>query len=155
MRLATYALVIAAVLAGWPAGGRSGLADVLPPRYVSLGDSLAASDQPDAQGAWVTTRLEFYRVPIYMAQFPFAHTLTMTYRLSAGELEVRTRIDNLSTEPMPVTIGFHPYFQLTDSNRSDWTLSVPARTHWLLDNRPESRTPSEPPRPASPEPPGA
>jgi lysophospholipase L1-like esterase len=49
VRLATYALVIAAVLAGWPAG-RSGLADVLPPRYVSLGDSLAASDQPDAQG---------------------------------------------------------------------------------------------------------
>ena len=33
---------------------------------------------------------------------------------------------------MPVAIGFHPYFQLTDSLRSDWTLSVGAKTHWLL-----------------------
>jgi lysophospholipase L1-like esterase len=40
--------VIAAFLAGWPANGGSGVADVLPPRYVSLGDSLAASMQPDA-----------------------------------------------------------------------------------------------------------
>jgi aldose 1-epimerase len=86
----------------------------------------------DASGAWVTSRLDFYRNPQYMKQFPFAHTLTMTYRLSDGVLEVRTRIDNLSTEPMPVAIGFHPYFQLTDSFRNDWTLSVGARTHWLL-----------------------
>jgi lysophospholipase L1-like esterase len=50
VRLATIVLVIAALLAGWPVAGRSGLADVLPPRYVSLGDSLAASDQPDARG---------------------------------------------------------------------------------------------------------
>ena len=56
----------------------------------------------------------------------------MTYRLSDGVLEVRTRIDNLSREPMPVAIGFHPYFQLTDSVRNDWTLDVGARTHWLL-----------------------
>jgi aldose 1-epimerase len=56
----------------------------------------------DANGAWVTSRLDFYRHPQYMAQFPFAHTLTMTYRLSNGTLEVRTRIDNLSNEPMPI-----------------------------------------------------
>ena len=86
----------------------------------------------DARGAWVTSRLDFYRIPAYMKQFPFAHTLTMTYRLADGRLEVRTRIDNLSNDPMPVAIGFHPYFQLTDSVRNDWTLDVGARTHWLL-----------------------
>ena len=86
----------------------------------------------DAKGAWVTTKLEFYRNPQYMKQFPFAHTLTMTYRLADGALEVHTRIDNLSIEPMPVAIGFHPYFQLSDSNRNDWTLDVGAKTHWLL-----------------------
>jgi aldose 1-epimerase len=47
-------------------------------------------------------------------------------------LEVRTRIDNLSVEPMPVAIGFHPYFQLTDSSRENWTISIGARTQWLL-----------------------
>jgi aldose 1-epimerase len=86
----------------------------------------------DANAAWVTNQLDFYRNPQWMQQFPFAHTLTMTYRLQDGVLEVRTRIDNLSVEPMPVAIGFHPYFQLTDSTREDWTLSIGAKTHWLL-----------------------
>jgi aldose 1-epimerase len=86
----------------------------------------------DGKAAWVTSKLEFYRNPQWMKQFPFAHTLQMTYRLEDGVLEVRTRIENLSVEPMPVAIGFHPYFQLTDSNREDWTVSIGAKTHWLL-----------------------
>jgi aldose 1-epimerase len=89
----------------------------------------------DARAAWVTSKLDFFRIPQYMKQFPFAHTLTMTYRLQDGALEVRTRIENMSAEPMPVAIGFHPYFQVTDSPREEWTLSVAARTHWLLDAR--------------------
>ena len=87
----------------------------------------------DGRAAWVTTKHEFFRNPRYMKQFPFAHTLTMTYRLQDGALEVRTRIDSLSDEPMPVAIGFHPYFQLTDSPREEWRLSIAAKTHWLLD----------------------
>jgi aldose 1-epimerase len=86
----------------------------------------------DGTAAWVTSKLDFYRNPQWMKQFPFAHTLQMTYRLQDGVLEVRTRIENLSVEPMPVAIGFHPYFQLTDSTREDWTLSVGAKTQWLL-----------------------
>jgi aldose 1-epimerase len=89
----------------------------------------------DAKSAWVTTKLDFFRIPQYMTQFPFAHTLTMTYRLEDGALEVHTRIDSMSAEPMPVAIGFHPYFQLTESNREEWHLSVAAKTHWLLDER--------------------
>jgi aldose 1-epimerase len=90
----------------------------------------------DGSSAWVTNRLDFYRNPQWMQQFPFAHTLEMTYRLADGVLEVRTRIENLSAEPMPVAIGFHPYFQLTDSTREDWVLSIGAKTHWLLaDNK--------------------
>ena len=86
----------------------------------------------DGNAAWVTNTLEFYRNPQWMKQFPFAHTLQMTYRLQDGVLEVRTRLENLSIEPMPVAIGFHPYFQLTDSTREDWTLSIGAKTQWLL-----------------------
>ncbi len=90
----------------------------------------------DGKGAWVTTKLDFYRNPQWMKQFPFAHTLEMMYRLEEGVLEVRTTIENLSVEPMPVAIGFHPYFQLTDSTREDWTLSIAAKTQWLLaDNK--------------------
>ena len=85
----------------------------------------------DQRSAWVTCRLDFFKIPLFMAQFPFAHTITMTYRVSEGALEVRTRLDNLSTEPMPVTIGFHPIFELPDGNRDDWTVSLDAKTHWI------------------------
>jgi aldose 1-epimerase len=88
----------------------------------------------DSSAAWVTTRLDFFRIPRYMKQFPFAHTLTMTYRVQNGALEVHTRIDSLSDERIPVAIGFHPYFQLTDSPREDWRLSIGAKTHWVLDS---------------------
>ncbi len=84
----------------------------------------------DKQAAWVTSRLEVWRQPSSMAQWPFAHAIVITHRLQKGILEVRTRIENLSTEPMPVAIGFHPYFQLTDSPRDEWTISVGARTEW-------------------------
>lgn len=84
----------------------------------------------DGQSAWVTSKLEFFRNPLWMKQFPFAHTIEMTHRLRDGVLEVATRIDNLSTDPMPVAIGFHPFFQLTDSTRDEWIISVAARTHW-------------------------
>ena len=86
----------------------------------------------DASAAWVTSRLEFYRQPLWMKQFPFAHAIEMTYRLQGGLLEVRTRIENLSIDPMPVSVGFHPYFQLTDSTRDEWTIAVAAKTHWVL-----------------------
>ena len=99
---------------------------------------LAASEwevvevRSDQGAAWVTSRLEFFRNPLWMKQFPFAHTLEITHRLQEGVLEVQTRIRNLSTEPMPVSIGFHPYFRLTDAPRDDWTIAVGARTQWLL-----------------------
>jgi aldose 1-epimerase len=85
----------------------------------------------DNNSAWVTCRLDFYRYPQYMKQFPFAHTVTMTYQVSGGALEVHTRLDNVSTEPMPVVIGFHPIYELPDGNRDDWTVSVDASTHWI------------------------
>jgi aldose 1-epimerase len=85
-----------------------------------------------SSGATVTSRLEFFRHPSWMKQWPFAHSIDMTYRLSDGTLEVETMIANMSAEPMPVSIGFHPYFQLTDSPRDEWTISLGARTHWKL-----------------------
>src|SRR5436309_14443296 len=86
----------------------------------------------DAASAWLTSKLEFYRQPMWMKQWPFAHTVEIAHRLRDGVLEVRTTITNMSAEPMPVAIGFHPYFQLTDSRRDEWTIQVGARTHWLL-----------------------
>jgi len=86
----------------------------------------------DAAAAWITSRLDFYRQPQFMAQFPFAHSIAMTYRLMDGTLEVLVKLLNLSAEPMPVAIGFHPYFQVNDAPRDEWTFGIAARTEWIL-----------------------
>ena len=82
--------------------------------------------------AWVKSRLEFYKVPAWMKQWPFAHTVDMTYRLKDGVLEVLTEVTNLANEPMPLVIGYHPHFTLTDSKRDEWTASIAAKKHYLL-----------------------
>ena len=86
----------------------------------------------DGKSAWVTARLEFFKQPAWMKQFPFAHTIDMTHRLQDGVLRVQTKITNLSAEAMPVAVGFHPYYKLTDSTREQWTISVGAQKHWIL-----------------------
>ena len=85
--------------------------------------------------AAVTSRLEFYKYPDLMAQFPFAHILEMSYRLKDGVLEVETRIENLSNSPMPVAIGYHPYFRLHDSPRDQWKVHLAAREHVVLSDK--------------------
>jgi aldose 1-epimerase len=86
----------------------------------------------DATSAWVTSRLEFYKQPAWMKQFPFAHTIEITHRLQDGVLHVLTKITNMAVEPMPVAVGFHPYYKLTDSTREEWTISVVALPHRIL-----------------------
>ena len=86
----------------------------------------------DAGAAWVTSRLEFFRQPDWMAQFPFAHTMEMTHRLQDGALEIAIRIHNLAAVPMPVAVGFHPYFQIADAPRDAWTIALGVRTEWVL-----------------------
>ena len=85
----------------------------------------------DASSAYIVSRLDFYRHPDWMKQFPFAQTYTMTIRLKDGVLEVNTRIDNLSTDPLPVSIGYHPYFALPEGDRNHWSLDFGADTHWI------------------------
>jgi aldose 1-epimerase len=86
----------------------------------------------DRASAWVTSRLAFFRHPMWMAQFPFAHTIEMTHRLQDGALEITAVLHNLSAEPLPVAIGFHPYFTLSDAARDEWVISLGARTEWVL-----------------------
>jgi aldose 1-epimerase len=88
----------------------------------------------DDESAYATSRLEFWKRPTMMAQFPFAHTIAMTYRLSGGVLEVETALENLSEARLPVAIGYHPYFQLHDAPRDEWAANLAARSHVVLDD---------------------
>jgi aldose 1-epimerase len=89
----------------------------------------------DDQSAEVTSRLDFWKHPEWMAQFPFAHSIEMTYRLSGGVLEVRTAIENHSRQPMPLSVGFHPWYQIPDCPRDAWKAHVPVREHYTLSDK--------------------
>lgn len=89
----------------------------------------------DGRSAHATSRLEFYKHPDLMAQWPFAHEYEMTYSLADGVLEVRITVTNLSAEPMPVSIGFHPYFRIPGVPRDEWMARIPARKRVVADSR--------------------
>jgi aldose 1-epimerase len=87
----------------------------------------------DAEGAYLTSRLEFYKYPELMAQFPFAQVFEVTYRLKDGKLENTTRVINKSASDIPIDYGYHPFLQ-PDGPREDWQVSINAADHWKVDN---------------------
>lgn len=48
--------------------------------------------------------------PLFEA-FPFKHTLTLTFCLQDGSIEISFHIENDGSEPLPFGFGLHPYFQ--------------------------------------------
>jgi aldose 1-epimerase len=88
----------------------------------------------DRKSAHFTARLQFWRYPDLMANWPFAHEYLMTYSLSSDGLSVSTTIKNLGAEPMPVVIGFHPYFNMPDVPRAECAVHIPAKKHVEMDS---------------------
>ncbi len=87
----------------------------------------------EATGAYITSRLEYYKYPGLMEQFPFAQVYEITYRLKDGKLENTTRVINVGKSALPVFVGYHPFFR-PDGPREDWTVSIQARKHWKVNN---------------------
>ena len=85
----------------------------------------------DVDGAFIVSRLDFYKYPDLMAQFPFAQVYEMTYRLKDGKLECTTRATNVGNSDLPVHFAFHPYFH-PDGPREQWKLTIGAQKHWFV-----------------------
>jgi galactose mutarotase-like enzyme len=67
------------------------------------------------------------------AVFPFAFRYRLTYRLQEGRLHWQQVIENLSSEPMPFGVGFHPYLPMplsAGSKRSDCVIRIPRATRF-------------------------
>lgn len=88
----------------------------------------------DHDSARLTSRLPFWKYPDLMANWPFAHEYEMTYSLSNGVLEVSTTVKNLSAAPMPIVLGFHPYFNIPDVPRAECSVHLPVRKHVETDS---------------------
>lgn len=93
-----------------------------------------AEVRADATSATVTSKLAFWKYPELMANWPFAHEYGVTYRLAEGVVQVSTTVRNLGAEAMPVVVGFHPYFNIPNTPRSEWTAHIPARKHVETDS---------------------
>ncbi len=63
--------------------------------------------------------------------YPFDFQLIFTYQLQGNSLKIHQKVINLSPEKMPFSIGFHPYFQVTDKTR----LSFDIPSSQYLDQR--------------------
>jgi aldose 1-epimerase len=88
------------------------------------------SGASNSEGAFITSRLDFYKYPDLMAQFPFAYTVEITYRLKDGNLENSTTVKNISNADMPVMMAYHPYFH-PGGDREKWEVSIGTQTYWL------------------------
>lgn len=58
------------------------------------------------------------------ARYPFDFQLTFTYTLDGHTLTLHQRYTNRSSEPMPFSAGFHPYFLVSD--KSQLAFEIPA-----------------------------
>ena len=64
-----------------------------------------------------------------MPEFPFPHSLSLTFAVGGGHLEVTTKVEPIGRRAVPVSFGWHPYLKLARSPRSHWLLRLPARDH--------------------------
>jgi aldose 1-epimerase len=107
-----------------------GFAHVRPWRVISQGTS--------AGSAWITA--EFHGAadaPETLALWPADYRLRVTYRLLDRVLRVEADADNPDTKPLPLGLGYHPYFALKPFGGPKAFISVAAGKRWeLIDNLP-------------------
>jgi galactose mutarotase-like enzyme len=75
--------------------------------------------------------------PDVLTAFPFPHTVTIECRLDAdtidsGTLTVATELHNTGDTALPVSFGWHPFFTLPGTPRSQWRLRTPVCERHVL-----------------------
>lgn len=60
------------------------------------------------------------------SQYPFDFELRFTYRLLPNRLRIEQQIVNRSAEAMPFSIGFHPYFPVSDKPQLQFEIPASA-----------------------------
>lgn len=87
----------------------------------------------DEYSAWHTAIYESTEMSEMIDQFPFFHSLEMTHRLDKDGVEVNLRINNTGGKSLPLSFGFHPYFNYENYNREEILLNIPFVHHVKTD----------------------
>jgi aldose 1-epimerase len=80
-------------------------------------------DVIEASKELLVGRLVWNRVDL-LAIFPFPHQVEMTAMIRPDALTIETRLTR-SVGPVPVSLGFHPYFGIPGLRRAQWHLQLP------------------------------
>src|SRR5262249_5889222 len=79
--------------------------------------------------------LDFGADPALLASFPFPHLLVVRVELVDRTLTVHTTVLATGDKAVPLCFGFHPYLQLPDVPRAQWTIATPPMRHLIVDSR--------------------
>ncbi len=93
------------------------------------------SPDDTGDGASLRATLDFGSEPELLASFPYPHQLTLEAVLRADTLSLSTIVTATGDLPVPLAFGFHPYIALPDSDRSQWTIDLPAMMLVEADDR--------------------
>jgi aldose 1-epimerase len=91
-------------------------------------------DEGESGGERLRARLR-WRLPQLLAIFPYEHELELSASVTGVTLVIETRVRACAREAVPVSLGFHPYLSLGDSDRRGWEIELPVSRRLALDER--------------------
>lgn len=83
----------------------------------------------------LVAELDFGADPALLASFPFPHLLVVRVALADRTLTVHTTVAATADKAVPLCFGFHPYLQVPEVPRAQWTIETPAMRHLAVDDR--------------------
>jgi aldose 1-epimerase len=89
--------------------------------------------ESSGNGGVLAARFDFGDQPDLIAAFPFPHELSLEATLEGSELAIATEVAPSGDVEVPVSFGYHPYFQLPDEERADWRIEAPVGERLVLD----------------------
>jgi galactose mutarotase-like enzyme len=86
------------------------------------------------EGALLIAEFDFGAHPRLIAAFPFPHLVSLEARLAGRTLTIVTTVRATGEATVPISFGYHPYFTLPGSDRSEWQIELPVTERLRLDS---------------------
>lgn len=89
--------------------------------------------ESSGDGGVLAARFDFGAQTDLIAAFPFPHELSIEATLRETSLAIATTVEPSGDVEVPISFGYHPYFQLPDVERAAWRIEAPVSERLVLD----------------------
>ncbi len=89
--------------------------------------------ESSGDGGVLAARFDFGAQTDLVAAFPFPHELSIEATLRETSLAIATTVEPSGDVEVPISFGYHPYFQLPDVERAAWRIEAPVNERLVLD----------------------